>query len=321
MFLEKWAEFLLPCQPHQSSRLWNINNKEHSTGINIPIDKWLRFVYPVRFVNSGLLAKWKSFLKNYLWYFISSICLKIHHCHHHPAPQRKTIFFRFVTSVSGVFTQRGQGRKECPLVEEEMQRANLWVELFNLELHSVHGRWSRAWIPGGISTLSSRYQSPPKWWDPVGLLVVWLGPQESVTKATRIRSFYSLQGLQKQISLAFWQHMEYLNMTIPVFLRVNGQPGICWEMCDPACSGSSGSRLVGSPQRGDSCTRNRVREPVGTQVRNLSTTHFYFPSLDLNSGWSRSARKKIVKQRQLRILERTCLYSWQNFCTLLTLVS
>lgn len=138
MFLEKWAEFLQPCQPHQSSRLWNINNEEHSAGINIPIDKWLRFVYPVRFVNSGLLAKWKGFLKNYLWYFIPSICLKIYHCHHHPAPKRKTISFWFVTSESGVFTQRGQGRKEYPLVEEGMQRANLWVELFKLELHSVH---------------------------------------------------------------------------------------------------------------------------------------------------------------------------------------
>lgn len=266
-------------------------------------------------------GKVKRLLKNHLWSFIPPICLKIHQYHHHPASKKKKkpIFFQFVTSESGVLLR--SGRKECPLVEEGTQRASLWVELFKLEPHCVHGRWFRAWIPGGISTLSSRYLPPPKWWDAIGMLVVWLGPQESMTEATGIRCFYSLQGLQKQILLAFWQHVEYLNMIIPVFLRVNGQPGICWEMCDPACSGSSGSRLFGSPQRGDSCTRNRVMEPAGTRGRKLSTTHFYFPSLDLSSGWSRSARKQRVKQRWLRILERTCLYSWQNFRTLLMLVS
>lgn len=235
MFLEKWAEFLQPCQPHQSSRLWNINNEEHSTGINIPIDKWLRFVYQSDLSTATSWQSEKAFEKLPLVLYALHM-LKNPPLSPSPCPKKKDHFLSVWYFRVWGFTQRGQGRKECPLVEEGTQKASLWVELFKLKLHCVHGRWFRARIPGGISTLSSRYQPPPKWWDAIGILVVWLGPQESVTKATGIRCFYSLQGLQKQISLAFWQHVEYLNMTIPVFLRVNGQPGICWEMCDPACS-------------------------------------------------------------------------------------
>lgn len=40
----KMAETLQPCQPYQSSRIWNINNETNSTWINMPLDKLLRFI-------------------------------------------------------------------------------------------------------------------------------------------------------------------------------------------------------------------------------------------------------------------------------------
>lgn len=167
MFLEKWAEFLQPWEAHQSARIWSINNEEHSTGINIPIDKWLWFVCPSDLSTVTTWQSEKAFEKFPLGLY---------------------------TTESGILNRTARGRKGCPVVEEGTQRTSLWVDLFKLGPHCVHGRWFRAQIPGGISMLSSRYQPPLKWWDATGMLIVWLGPKDSETKVTRISMFLLVAG-------------------------------------------------------------------------------------------------------------------------------
>lgn len=169
MFLEKWAESLQPCQPHQSSRIWSINNEENSTGINIPIDKWLRFVCWSDLSTATFWQSVKAFEKLPLVLYITPM---LKNSPPAPTPKRELTFFRSVTSESGVLMWEARGRKGCLFMEAEKQRASLSIELFKLEPCCVCGRWFRAQIPGRISMLSSRYQPSLKWQNAMGMLIV-----------------------------------------------------------------------------------------------------------------------------------------------------
>lgn len=137
MFLEKWAESLQPCQPHQSSGIWSINNEENSTGINISIDKWLRFVCWSDLSTATFWQSEKAFEKLPLVLYMTPM---LKNSFPAPAPKREPIFFRSVTSESGVFIREAKGRKGCLLVEAEKQRASLSIELFKFEPCCVCGR-------------------------------------------------------------------------------------------------------------------------------------------------------------------------------------
>lgn len=161
------------------------------------------------------------------------------------------------------------------------------------------------------------------------MLIAWPGPGESRRRKQlgSARSNYC-QGSRSKYrrpsdnrrSICTWQLLLFWGETlrnVPPWLHPS------WGAQAVACFGNlegwgGGEQLLQEYSKGA-----RGGKVLLARCRNPNITHFHFPSLGLSSGWSRPVRKQIIKQGWLRILERTCLYSysWQNFHSLCMPVS
>lgn len=142
----------------------------------------------LRFVNSDLLAKWKSF-----WKITSSAFDLFWAWKTLPSPNREPVPLGSATSVLKVLlVTPGEGKGVLWVRGGARSKSLSWTPY--VRLHDVQGRGFRAWMPVGISILSSKYPPPPKWLNATGMLMACRGQKGIRGKATGISVFLMVAG-------------------------------------------------------------------------------------------------------------------------------